>query len=229
MTEFDHYGQDYRQLLERSIEGLGSVESAVDSKLKVIESILAAHPISSSGRALDFGCGTGLLTDSLQRFAVRSFGVDVSIASLKRSSAQESHLALFDGQDLPFQDNSFDLVVASCVFHHIRPEARRGIVLEIRRVLSQAGIFVLIEHNPYNPVTRFVVNRCEFDRDARLLSLFAARTLLLEAQFHPFRDGHFYAVPPVNRALCAVDSALSRLPLGAQYYCAVSKTELGLP
>ncbi len=29
---------------------------------------------------------------------------------------------------------------------------------------------IIFEHNPYNPITRFMVNTCEFDKDAVLLT-----------------------------------------------------------
>lgn len=226
MAEFDPHSRNYREQLERSIRGFGSVDGAIESKRQILEDVAGRRLAGSLNRVLDFGCGTGLLTDALRRLAANCYGVDVSVESLKQSVSPGSHLALFDGKELPFCDEAFDLVVASCVFHHILPDARLPAVEEIQRVLACDGVFILIEHNPHNPVTRYVVNRCEFDRDAQLLSLRAAGVLLQGAGLHAFRQGYFYAVPPVNRVFSAIDSALSRLPLGAQYYCAYSKAPL---
>lgn len=226
MAEFDPHSHNYREQLERSIRGLGSVDGAIESKLQVLGDIARRRPAGPSSRVLDFGCGTGLLTDALRSLAANRYGVDVSVESLKQSVSPHSHFTLFDGKKLPFRDEAFDLVVASCVFHHILPDARLPALQEIQRVLACDGVFVLIEHNPYNPVTRFVVNRCEFDKDAQLLSLGAAGALLQESGLHVFRQGYFYAVPPVNRVLAAIDRALSWLPLGAQYYCAYTRTPL---
>ncbi len=35
-------------------------------------------------------------------------------------------------------------------------------------VLKKKGRVYIFEHNPYNPVTRYLVATCEFDRDAVL-------------------------------------------------------------
>lgn len=223
MAEFDQYGHKYRSQLEHAIRGLGSVDGAVASKLRVLRGLEATGKIRPKSRILDFGCGTGSLTDGLDCLATERFGVDVSIQSLKHSVAIDSHFALFDGHLLPFRDESFEYVIASCVFHHILPKLRSGVLGEIHRVLAPSGVFVMIEHNPYNPVTRFVVSRCEFDRDAKLLSLRTARDLLRGAALADRDHGYFYAVPPANRVLAGLDNALKRLPLGAQYYCAAAK------
>ena len=191
MPEFDRFSHDYQAKLEQSIRGLGTVDSALRSKLHILQKLTGSHSNEAVNRILDFGCGTGLLTDLLQNIAQTVFGVDVSLDSLRNSASRVSKLAVFDGFQLPFLDNSFDVVVASCVFHHISPDSRPEIVGEIRRILTLGGILIVIEHNPFNPVTRFVVNRCEFDKDAELLSLSETRTLLRSGQFKKFHSGYF--------------------------------------
>lgn len=223
MSEFDRFGHDYRDRLEDSIGGLGSVDSALKSKVQVLRRITASDEHNEKYRTLDFGCGTGLLSGALREFSSSVTGVDVSIGSLRNSQADMGRFVLFDGQQLPFQDHSFDLVVASCVFHHIPPDLRAPVLMEIKRILSPQGILTIIEHNPFNPVTRFVVNRCEFDEDAILLTLSGTRKMLATLGYEPCVHGFFYAVPPVNAAFSRLDSLFSGLPLGAQYYCAVRK------
>ena len=76
-----------------------------------------------------------------------------------------------DGTALPFTKEIFDLVLAICVFHHIPPSERPYVMREIHRILRPGGIVAVFEHNPLNPLTRYVVKQCEFDIDAELLSL----------------------------------------------------------
>ena len=66
---------------------------------------------------------------------------------------------------------SFDVVFAMCVWHHIPPNQWTNFISELSRVLSQEGLLLVYEHNPLNPLTRRVVSRCAFDKDAVLLSL----------------------------------------------------------
>lgn len=223
MAEFDQFGSDYRDRLERSVGGLGSVDSALSSKLQVLKRLVRHMGGQDPGPILDFGCGAGLLTGLLNELSPGAFGVDVSLVSLRNADAVPGRVVQFDGLRLPFDDDALGLVVASCVFHHILPSERPAVVGEIRRVLRPGGRLVIIEHNPYNPVTRWVVNRCEFDHDAELLSLAETRTLLGSAGLQADFDGYFYAVPPVQSWLSGIDHALRKMPLGAQYYCAYAK------
>ena len=223
MAEFDEFGSDYRSRLERTLHGVGSVDSALSSKLEVLRRIADKHREGDEYRILDFGCGTGLLMNALGSISHSSFGVDVSLESLRHSVGDGGRSVLFDGRSLPFRTGSFDLVVAACVFHHITASLRPVVLEEITRILVSGGIFAIFEHNPWNPVTRWVVNRCEFDKDAELLTLRACRDMMGKSGLESFMSGYFYTVPPVNRLFAFVDSKLSQLPLGAQYYCAYRK------
>lgn len=225
VAEFDQFGSDYRERLERSVGGPGSVDSALNSKLQVLKRLVRHMGGFNHAPILDFGCGAGLLTGLLSELSPAAFGVDVSLVSLKHADRNAGRVLQFDGLRLPFRDNAIGMVVASCVFHHILPRERPDIIREIRRVLSPGGRLVIIEHNPYNPVTRWVVNRCEFDEDAELLTLAETRELLGSQGLQADLDGYFYAVPPLQPWLSGIDHALRGLPLGAQYYCAFAKPE----
>lgn len=215
MAEFDRFSSDYADQLENALGGLGEVDTAVDSKVSVLEAIL---PSTTLDHILDFGCGTGLLSSKLTRFANQVVGVDPSIDSLKHSKAQNSGRVAYDGCRLPFREGAFDAVVASCVFHHILPAKRATAMIEILRVLSPSGHLIIFEHNPYNPVTRWVVNRCEFDEDAILLRRNETLGLFRNAGFEQVRGQYFYALPPKGAVLSGIDSYLGTLPIGAQYY-----------
>jgi hypothetical protein len=64
-----------------------------------------------------------------------------------------------------------------CVLHHVPPTQWVGFLCEMRRVVRPDGLVCLIEHDPLNPLTKLVVARCEFDRDAVLLRAGRARAL----------------------------------------------------
>jgi SAM-dependent methyltransferase len=71
-------------------------------------------------------------------------------------------------------------------------------VAVVLRSLRPGGRFAFWENNPWNPGTRYVMARLEFDRDAITLTARQARRLLL-------------------RFLRRYEPRLSRWPLGAQY------------
>ncbi len=216
MSEFDRFSSTYSDELARSLGGLASVDNALTSKLVLIDSLLGDVLSTPGSRVLDFGCGTGLLLQHLGGLCAGAFGLDVSLQSLKATRGLRT--AQFDGKQIPLASNSLDCALAVCVFHHITDSKRADILTELGRVLNPQGKLVIIEHNPFNPLTRWVVGRCEFDRHAELLSPGQLQRLMMSAGFSTISRGHFFAVPPWTKWLSRADAMLARLPLGAQHY-----------
>jgi SAM-dependent methyltransferase len=123
-----------------------------------------------------------------------------------------------DSLKIPFGDGQFDLVTAVCVYHHVPLEARQTLTSEIGRVLRPGGIFCMIEHNPFNPVTRLIVSRTPVDADAILLPPREARGLTAEAGFALIEQDYFLYFPQaLYRYVGGLETLLTKLPLGGQY------------
>ena len=103
-------------------------------------------------KVLDLGCGEGRhaihlsITDPVDVFGIDLSQRDVSVASEKARpfvASPESRgrllLGVGDGLQLPFADDSFDVVICSEVLEHI-PDFE-GVLAEIDRVLKPGGIF----------------------------------------------------------------------------------------
>ena len=103
------------------------------------------------------------------------------------------------------------------------PWSNGSVVSDIRRALKPGGFIVIFEHNPLNPLTMRVVNRCEFDRDAILLRSTTCEALVKDGRFGRVETRFILNVPPFNRVMRATDARLSKLPIGAQYYTAGQK------
>jgi len=102
------------------------------------------------GNVLDVGCGsgqfTGTLASSLQSFQTIT-GVDVDEDSLKEARnnfpGKSFRFIRSGSQNLPFQDENFDMVVISNALHHVEdPEAS---LAEMKRVLKSGGHFLVNE------------------------------------------------------------------------------------
>ena len=102
------------------------------------------------GRILDVGCGngqfTGMLVHSLASFESVT-GVDVDRDALRQAGERfgtgQYTFLLAGAGDLPFPDESFDMVVISRALHHVEdPEKTLG---EMRRVLSTGGTLLINE------------------------------------------------------------------------------------
>lgn len=108
------------------------------------------------GEALEVGIGTGR---NLEHYPpdVELTGIDVSMRMLRRARRRADRLgrsvrlSVADVHALPFDDASFDTVVATCVFCSVA-DPERGLA-EVRRVVKPDGIVVLLEHvRPENSV-----------------------------------------------------------------------------
>jgi hypothetical protein len=85
------------------------------------------------------------------------------------------------------------------------------------RVLKAGGHCYVFEHNPYHPVTRWVVARTPIDRQAILLPSREARAGLAAAGLCHIRVEHLMFFPPKWRWAQPLEQALRWLPCGGQY------------
>ena len=121
------------------------------------------------------------------------------------------------GEPIPVDDEAFDVSFATCVFHHVEPGGRAGLLAEMRRATRPGGLVVIFEHNPWNPLTRRVVSTCEFDRDAELLSRRTAQRLLEDGGMGEVEGSYILFIPRDSRSVRLLERRLGWLALGAQY------------
>jgi len=100
------------------------------------------------GRALELGCGTGFFLLNLIQSGVARRGsvTDLSPGMVKVATRNGQSLGLdidgrvADAEGIPYEDNTFDLVVGHAVLHHI-PDVELSL-REVVRVLRPGGRFV---------------------------------------------------------------------------------------
>jgi hypothetical protein len=83
--------------------------------------------------------------------------------------------------------------------------------------LAPKGILAFFEHNPANPITRRVVERCPFDADAILLSPAEMAGYLRRAKLRLMRRDYIVFMPRFLASLRPLEPWLAWLPMGAQY------------
>ncbi len=170
---------------------------------------------------LDVGCGDGLTDQFLTAHPWQLLATDLSSKSVEQAQVRNPGVTYVVGQEdrLPFDDRSMDLCFTICVMHHVPPPMWTPFLREMRRVLKPGGLAMILEHNPFNPLTRLAVNRCPFDADAVLLSNRELKRHLLEAELKPVSTNYFLFTP--WERLKFLDFVLGWVPLGAQY-CAIA-------
>lgn len=226
-AEFDKFADEYRALHAASIRLSGEKpEYFAEYKIVDVAAELERDNIVAR-RALDFGAGVGYSVPFFARHlpAARVTCLDVSRKSLQVGAARHGSAAEFehfDGRTVPHADGTFDVALASCVFHHIPQVEHVALLAEIRRVLQPHGRLFVFEHNPLNPLTRHAVNSCEFDERAVLIHAPAMRKRVLAAGFRDAEVSYRIFFPHALRRLRPLEAKLTRLPLGAQYYVKAS-------
>jgi SAM-dependent methyltransferase len=219
--QFDAYERSYGAAVQSSIDFSGlKHDFFLAAKADLLMAKVATHfGASATPALLDVGCGVGALHSYLRPIFGNISGVDVSAACIETARACNPTVGYdsYDGKRLPFADNVFDMVLTVCVMHHVPPAQWSVFMAEMARVTRTGGLVAVIEHNPWNPLTRLAVARCEFDADAVLLSSGQTQRLMREANLKSVASDFFLLLPTANRVARSLERKLSGLAAGAQY------------
>lgn len=109
-----------------------------------LEKLIKSH--SKMTKILDIGIGDGIYEASLSKEIRRKcelYGVDISEKMLKRAQPylSGSEVVDLDSQELPYRENTFDIVIVSEILEHVfYPEK---ILYEAQKVLKRGGVLLL--------------------------------------------------------------------------------------
>src|SRR5205807_4587403 len=117
-AEFDEYASSYSRLLRDPVRDrfAGDASFFHRRKWEVIRDFLTRNQLAPARMSwLDAGCGQGELLNIAGRYFGRVAGCDPSRQMMTRCDSAGVREQL-SPVDLPFPDESFDLVTAVCVF-----------------------------------------------------------------------------------------------------------------
>lgn len=213
-AKFDAHARDYEELHRRNIAASGEQPAYfAEYKLACLRRLVGP---SYHAPILDYGCGTGTLTERLAAQFGDVGGYDPSGACLDEAR-KRAPSATYYGDPGAIPRGRFGLVVLANVLHHIAPAERPGLVSRLSELLQPGtGRLVAFEHNPYNPLTRRAVATCEFDDDAVLLGPAELTRLLSSAGLADVRRRFIVFFPRALAALRGLEPHLGWLPAGAQ-------------
>jgi hypothetical protein len=89
-------------------------------------------------------------------------------------------------------------VTAVCVVHHVPPTQWPKFLVETRRVTAPGGYVCIIEHNPFNPLTRLAISRYPIDDDPALISARKLRALMKTYGFCDVGSRQFLLLPSAS-------------------------------
>ena len=183
-------------------------------------------------KILDYCCGEGATSLKLAQKGLKVIGIDISPEPIKkakeealRRGVQElTSFLVMDGENMEFEDNSFDLITCFGVLHHLDIEKAYS---ELARVLKPSGKIICTEPIVYNPVfqlyrkrtpqlrTEWEVEHISGRKEIKLAEKYFGK--LEKKFFHlftllaiPFRDTFLFK--PILRFLEIVDSVILTIP-----------------
>jgi SAM-dependent methyltransferase len=216
-VDFDEYTDNYNELLgEKTKFFSASDEYFARYKIELVRKAIKT-PVK---RILEFGCGIGRNIPFLQQAFKQAtvVGSDISRASLEVATRENPGVEFICEEDAAIQVGKFDLIFVAGVFHHIPVDHRVSAARTLRDRLTQSGDIFVFEHNPYNPVTRRIVNTCPYDEDAVLLKPSELKGILRTANLFVDRAEYCLFVPPRLSMFSSLEAKLAWLPLGGQYW-----------
>jgi SAM-dependent methyltransferase len=118
-------------------------------------------------RVIEYGCGLGQLTVLLARSGAEVTAFDISEQSIRSTRkraeltgvADQITLAVAPGEELPFDDATFDIALGKAVLHHLDPVLGAR---ELARVLRPGGRAAFSEPLGTNPVVVFARERLPY-------------------------------------------------------------------
>ena len=162
-------------------------------------------------------------------------GCDVSVEMLAEARRRWSRgplpeLHVIENAQAPFDAATFDLIVLCSVLHHVEPLSRDLVYQDVLCLLKPGGCLCIFEHNPYNPLTQWVVKHTPIDKNVALLPPREVQAGVAEAGALGVQTEYLLFFPPRWRLLRPLERFLHFLPCGAQYAVwAETKPRDGLP
>lgn len=132
-------------------------------------------------RVLDAGCAAGWYTSQFVNLGAVVIATDISpemVEATKRRIGEKAEVLSLDlEKELPFEDESFDLIVSSLVLHYIKDWSKP--FSEFRRILKPNGTLLFSTHHPLMDIklsknsdyfsTEYIVD--QWEREGKLIDV----------------------------------------------------------
>lgn len=103
--------------------------------------------LDSNSSVLDVGCAKGFMLYDMQRLipGIQLAGVDVSEYAIQHAKEEVKDLvAVGDARKLPYEDNSFDVVISITTLHNLEVDELAVALQEVERV-ARKGSFITLD------------------------------------------------------------------------------------
>ena len=149
----DSYKREENNILYPHDEVVKFLNRFVRKKLNFKGEFKDILDFTKTVKGLDFGCGVARSAILMEEFGIESYGVDISSNAIERAKdnassfgydALSSRLQTIDSNELPYEDNFFDLSIAESCLDSMSFGNASALVNEISRVTKKYIYFSVI-------------------------------------------------------------------------------------
>ncbi|MGY0693837.1 class I SAM-dependent DNA methyltransferase [Virgibacillus sp. FSP13] len=142
--EFIDLFEGWAETYDDSVKGLDPEYQAVFAHYDTILDEVVNH---SNGTVLEFGVGTGNLSDKLMKAGNQVIGIEPSQAMRELAKQKLPRLQLLDGDfiDFPPLAAHVETIVSSYAFHHLTDMEKRAAVEQFGKILTKNGKVVFAD------------------------------------------------------------------------------------
>ncbi len=122
-------------------------------EVSIKQSLINIAYLTDGAAVLDFGCGTAtlIIMAKEQSPAINITGIDIDKTILNKAKEKINQKGLnikltdYNGEKLPFEDNSFDRIISCLVFHHLETPVKQKMLAELFRVTKKDGQMIIVD------------------------------------------------------------------------------------
>ncbi|ANW95568.1 hypothetical protein AXE80_04435 [Wenyingzhuangia fucanilytica] len=143
--------------------------SAINSHSDALEKLISITSASKNDEVLDIACGSGIVSCEFAKHTNHVTGIDMTQGMLDEAKKLQTKFNLKnltwqigDVENLPYDDNSFSIVVSRFGFHHFLNPLK--VLSEMKRVCKPDGVVIVVDVSlPDTKIKKY--NEMEKNRD----------------------------------------------------------------
>lgn len=113
--------------------------------------------MTSDTKVLEVGCSNGYRLDKIHKiYNSKCYGIEASSCAVEFGKENFSNINIVQGgaDKLPYEDESFDLVIINFVLHWIDRKNLMKVISELDRVIKNKGLLLIGDFYPSKPEKR---------------------------------------------------------------------------
>ncbi|MGE8203103.1 class I SAM-dependent DNA methyltransferase [Heyndrickxia sp. NPDC080065] len=144
-------GREFNELFDQWSHSYDNTVSGKDPEYEEVflhyDEILSKVADSSMGTVVEFGVGTGNLTNKLMKRRLTVFGMEPSEGMRKIAQEKLPDVRIFDGDFLNFPNvsESIDTFVSTYAFHHLTDKEKEIAIGKYSKLLKEGGRVVFAD------------------------------------------------------------------------------------